>query len=184
LASTVALTARSGFGELLVPYETDETLKEKLDPLRFRLDDRTGAVLADTDDAYAPGKRGSRAVLPGIKALASPKQFLPTSPLAKAHFEQEQEVQMRLLGPDGSAASISGHTDVMSPPASSTAHDRSSKVSFADGAKDVEGARHPSTSSGHGPGGLLNVPYAWEPLPLPELTKDGRTTTSEEDRSL
>jgi hypothetical protein len=47
IASVVALTSRSGFGELLLPYDDELTLEKKLDGLRFRLDRRTGAILAD-----------------------------------------------------------------------------------------------------------------------------------------
>jgi hypothetical protein len=47
IASTIALTSRSGFGMRLVPYDDERELKEKLDGLRFRLDKRTGAILAD-----------------------------------------------------------------------------------------------------------------------------------------
>ena len=47
IASVVALTSRSGFGELLLPYDDERTLETKLDGLRFRLDRRTGAILAE-----------------------------------------------------------------------------------------------------------------------------------------
>ncbi|KAJ7280296.1 hypothetical protein C8J57DRAFT_1124912 [Mycena rebaudengoi] len=47
IASAVALTSRSGFGELLLPYDNLMTMEKKLDGLRFRLDKRTGAILAD-----------------------------------------------------------------------------------------------------------------------------------------
>jgi hypothetical protein len=66
LAAAVALTSRSGFGDLLLPcvaslsplfqlyahngdhrYDDDLTIEKKLDGLRFRLDKRTGAVIAD-----------------------------------------------------------------------------------------------------------------------------------------
>ena len=47
IASVVALTSRSGFGELLLPYDDKPTLEKKLDGLRFRLDQRTGAILAE-----------------------------------------------------------------------------------------------------------------------------------------
>ncbi|KAJ7736765.1 hypothetical protein DFH07DRAFT_842753 [Mycena maculata] len=47
LAAAAALTAHSGFGDLLLPYDDMATLEKKLDGLRFRLDKRTGAVLAD-----------------------------------------------------------------------------------------------------------------------------------------
>jgi len=47
IASVVALTSRSGFGELLLPYDDEPTLEKKLEGLRFRLDRRTGAILAE-----------------------------------------------------------------------------------------------------------------------------------------
>jgi len=56
IASVVALTSHSGFGELLLPYDDELTMKKKLDGLRFRLDGRTGAIVADshvTDGAMA-----------------------------------------------------------------------------------------------------------------------------------
>ncbi|CAA7266310.1 unnamed protein product [Cyclocybe aegerita] len=55
IAAVVALTARSGFGELLLPYDDELTLERKLDGLRFRLDRRTGAILAEEDDGAAYG---------------------------------------------------------------------------------------------------------------------------------
>jgi len=48
IAAVVSLTSRSGFGELLLPYDDEETLEKKLYGLRFKLDRRTGAILADT----------------------------------------------------------------------------------------------------------------------------------------
>ena len=58
IGSIVALTGRSGFGELLLPYDDALTLERKLDGLRFRLDARTGAIVAD--DTLA-GMRGDAA---------------------------------------------------------------------------------------------------------------------------
>ncbi|KAF8906977.1 hypothetical protein CPB84DRAFT_1704378 [Gymnopilus junonius] len=49
IASIVALTARSGFGELLLPYDDEKTLEKKLEGLRFRLDRRTGAIVAEDE---------------------------------------------------------------------------------------------------------------------------------------
>lgn len=49
IASIVALTSRSGFGELLLPYDDKATMERKLAGLRFRLDGRTGAILAEDD---------------------------------------------------------------------------------------------------------------------------------------
>jgi hypothetical protein len=45
----VSLTSRSGFGELLVPYDDEKSIQQKLSGLRFRLDRRTGAILAEED---------------------------------------------------------------------------------------------------------------------------------------
>jgi len=54
IASIVSLTSRSGFGELLVPYDDEESIKRKLAGLRFRIDRRTGAILAEEEDeSYA-----------------------------------------------------------------------------------------------------------------------------------
>ncbi|KAJ7471870.1 hypothetical protein FB451DRAFT_1089993 [Mycena latifolia] len=47
IAAALALTARSGFGDLLLPYDDLQTIEKKFDGLRFRLDKRTGAILAD-----------------------------------------------------------------------------------------------------------------------------------------
>ncbi|KAJ6602443.1 hypothetical protein DFH09DRAFT_1124863 [Mycena vulgaris] len=47
IAAAVALTSRSGFGDLLLPYDDLKTIEKKFDGLRFRLDKRTGAILAD-----------------------------------------------------------------------------------------------------------------------------------------
>jgi len=56
IAATVALTSRSGFGELLHPYDDEGTITRKLSGLRFYLDQRTGAILADDaeDDNDVP----------------------------------------------------------------------------------------------------------------------------------
>jgi hypothetical protein len=62
IASSVALTAHSGFGELLLPYDDDAALAHALKPLRFCLDRRTGAIVVD-DSAFAyAGDLPTRAV--------------------------------------------------------------------------------------------------------------------------
>ncbi|KAF5319193.1 hypothetical protein D9619_008744 [Psilocybe cf. subviscida] len=58
IASVVALTSRSGFGDMLYPYDDEATLEKKLDGLRFRLDRRTGAILAEDLDSEAPDGMG------------------------------------------------------------------------------------------------------------------------------
>lgn len=52
IASSVALTAHSGFGELLMPYDNKEALTRALEPFRFCLDRRTGAIVVD-DSSFA-----------------------------------------------------------------------------------------------------------------------------------
>ncbi|KAJ7207916.1 hypothetical protein GGX14DRAFT_454812 [Mycena pura] len=73
-AAALALTARSGFGELLLPYDDFATLEKKLDGLRFRLDKRTGAILADAydsaDDASFRGPDDARMSLLGNRREA------------------------------------------------------------------------------------------------------------------
>ncbi len=54
IASNIALTAHSGFGELLLPYDDQDGLARALEPLRFCLDRRTGAIVVDDSSvAYA-----------------------------------------------------------------------------------------------------------------------------------
>ena len=56
IASAVALTSHSGFGMFLVPYDTELSIATKLSPLRFNLDQNTGAIVAND----APGYDDSR----------------------------------------------------------------------------------------------------------------------------
>ncbi|KAF9446653.1 hypothetical protein P691DRAFT_708152 [Macrolepiota fuliginosa MF-IS2] len=63
IASITALTARSGFGELLLPYDNEEQLEKKLDGIKFRLDRRTGAIVADEVDEGVPGTGREEALL-------------------------------------------------------------------------------------------------------------------------
>ncbi|OJA11337.1 hypothetical protein AZE42_04932 [Rhizopogon vesiculosus] len=49
IAAIVSLTSRSGFGELLLPYDDEARMKSNLAGLTFRLDKRTGAILAEED---------------------------------------------------------------------------------------------------------------------------------------
>jgi hypothetical protein len=49
IAAIVSLTSHSGFGDLLVPYDDENSMRRKLDGLKFRLDNRTGAILAEDD---------------------------------------------------------------------------------------------------------------------------------------
>ena len=77
IASIVALTARSGFGELLLPYDDKDAMQQKLSGLRFYLDHRTGAILADDDMgehyAYLPtGRDDAMMSLLGRKQQGNP----------------------------------------------------------------------------------------------------------------
>ena len=47
IASIVSLTSRSGFGELLLPYDDEQRMRANLSGLAFHLDPRTGAVVAE-----------------------------------------------------------------------------------------------------------------------------------------
>lgn len=47
IASSVALTSHSGFGDLLAPYDNEAAFSRALAPLRFCLDRRTGAIIVD-----------------------------------------------------------------------------------------------------------------------------------------
>ncbi|KAI0274072.1 hypothetical protein BGY98DRAFT_921139 [Russula aff. rugulosa BPL654] len=54
IASSLALTAHSGFGELLLPYDNQAALAHALQSFRFCLDRRTGAIILDeTSFAFA-----------------------------------------------------------------------------------------------------------------------------------
>jgi hypothetical protein len=50
IAAIVSLTSRSGWGELLLPYDDQDSIAEKLGALKFGLDARTGAIIADAAD--------------------------------------------------------------------------------------------------------------------------------------
>lgn len=54
IASVISLTSHSGFGELLYPYDDEKTMRAKLANLRFSMDHRTGAIVAD-EFAYDEG---------------------------------------------------------------------------------------------------------------------------------
>ncbi|EGN97443.1 hypothetical protein SERLA73DRAFT_75127 [Serpula lacrymans var. lacrymans S7.3] len=49
IAAIVSLTSRSGFGELLLPYDDEKSISQKLTGLTFRLDGRTGAIVSEDD---------------------------------------------------------------------------------------------------------------------------------------
>jgi hypothetical protein len=57
IGSALALTAHSGFGELLLPYDNVEEFSRALAPFRFCLDRRTGAIVVDDNSIAYAGKQ-------------------------------------------------------------------------------------------------------------------------------
>lgn len=53
IASIVSMTSRSGFGELLLPYDDDRHMQDRLTGLKFRLDPRNGAIIAEEEEPSA-----------------------------------------------------------------------------------------------------------------------------------
>ena len=51
IATSIALTSHSGFGQLLYPYDDRDTMEKKLQGFRFSLDKRSGAIVADEDES-------------------------------------------------------------------------------------------------------------------------------------
>lgn len=58
IAAIVSLTSRSGFGELLLPYDDERRMQDNLAGLTFRLDRRTGAIVAEEDFGAAENPDG------------------------------------------------------------------------------------------------------------------------------
>jgi hypothetical protein len=58
----VSLTARSGFGELLLPYDDVAAFSRALAPFRFCLDRRTGAIVVDDSSIAYAGELPTQAV--------------------------------------------------------------------------------------------------------------------------
>ncbi|KAJ3743101.1 hypothetical protein DFH05DRAFT_1286624 [Lentinula detonsa] len=60
IAATIAMSAHSGFGELLMPFDDEKTLERKLSDLRFSIDERTGAIVANPASISTDSKRMSK----------------------------------------------------------------------------------------------------------------------------
>ncbi|KAK0447415.1 uncharacterized protein EV420DRAFT_1276276 [Desarmillaria tabescens] len=80
IGGIVSMTSHSGFGQLLVPYDSEESIERKLTGLRFRLDKRTGAIVAEDDDTgdYEADEDG--VALLGVSKGHSRNSSLPMSP--------------------------------------------------------------------------------------------------------
>ncbi|KAH7886617.1 hypothetical protein F5I97DRAFT_1020265 [Phlebopus sp. FC_14] len=91
IAAIVSLTSRSGFGELLLPYDDERRMRHNLAGLTFRLDRRTGAIVAEEEFGGANGtdktallgrSRAYSGVTMGVDGL---------SPLSRISFREEDE---------------------------------------------------------------------------------------------
>ncbi|KAJ7588733.1 hypothetical protein C8J56DRAFT_1077970 [Mycena floridula] len=85
IASAVALTAHSGFGQRLLPYDNADTMLKKLRNFRFHLDRRTGAIVAtEYDEDLESG---------GQKSLDDPTQaLLGGHSLSMTYIGLEEEI--------------------------------------------------------------------------------------------
>jgi hypothetical protein len=77
IASAMALTAHSGFGEVLRPYDNKEAFSRALAPLRFCLDSRTGAIVVDDSTVAYAGDLPPQAVRDETMTLMSKERFAP-----------------------------------------------------------------------------------------------------------
>ncbi|KAI9463877.1 hypothetical protein HD554DRAFT_2123510 [Boletus coccyginus] len=75
IAAIVSLTSRSGFGELLLPYDDERRMRDSLAGLTFRLDRRTGAIVAEEDFGAAECADGV-ALLGRKRPYSSPTFFV------------------------------------------------------------------------------------------------------------
>ncbi|KAG2072528.1 hypothetical protein BDR04DRAFT_1096508 [Suillus decipiens] len=86
IAAIVSLTSRSGFGDLLLPYDDVSRMQRNFTGLTFRLDKRTGAIVAEddfeiintSDNAALLGGKGGYGVGVGVNYL---------SPLSRTSFK-------------------------------------------------------------------------------------------------
>ncbi|KAJ7588737.1 hypothetical protein C8J56DRAFT_1049660 [Mycena floridula] len=84
IASAVTLTAHSGFGQRLLPYDNADTMLKKLRNFRFDVDRRTGAIVAtEYDEDLGSGGQKSlddptRALLGGHSFSIGLEEEIPT----------------------------------------------------------------------------------------------------------
>ncbi|KAG1795683.1 uncharacterized protein HD556DRAFT_368369 [Suillus plorans] len=92
IATIVALTSRSGFGDLLLPYDDVSRMKSNLAGLTFRLDKRTGAIVAEED--FGVGNTSDNAALLGGKGDYDMKMGANNfSPLSRTSFKDQAEFE-------------------------------------------------------------------------------------------
>ncbi|KAG0704071.1 hypothetical protein DFH29DRAFT_398922 [Suillus ampliporus] len=87
IASIVSLTSRSGFGELLLPYDDVERMKSNFAGLTFRLDKRTGAIVAEEDFGMADTTDGT--ALLGDKGYNIRVGVDSLPPLSRTSFKEK-----------------------------------------------------------------------------------------------
>ncbi|PFH49638.1 hypothetical protein AMATHDRAFT_41407 [Amanita thiersii Skay4041] len=80
VASVVSLTAHSGFGEMLYPYDSEVVMEKKLRGFRFRLDERTGAVVADEVESGGAGQDDDDAMETLLIAEGLPASIVAGTP--------------------------------------------------------------------------------------------------------
>ncbi|KAJ7201905.1 hypothetical protein GGX14DRAFT_464200, partial [Mycena pura] len=103
-AAALALTARSGFGDLLLPYDDLATMKKKLDGLRFRLDKRTGAIVADAyndsaDDAPLRGPDDAKMSLLHNRREAHIRSWAEGEGTSSTQLESEMKLEVAEANP-------------------------------------------------------------------------------------
>ncbi|KIK76950.1 hypothetical protein PAXRUDRAFT_17829 [Paxillus rubicundulus Ve08.2h10] len=93
IAAIVSLTSRSGFGELLLPYDDERRMKNNLAGLKFCLDRRTGAIVAEED--FTAGKGGDTMALLHHKKRYSGLNLGSDnlSPLSRTSFKQDDTMR-------------------------------------------------------------------------------------------
>lgn len=82
IAAIVSLTSRSGFGQLILPYDDEERMKNNFAGLTFRLDRRTGAIVAEEDFDKADSADST--------ALLGLKKAYSLSPLSRTSFKKAE----------------------------------------------------------------------------------------------
>jgi hypothetical protein len=71
IGHSVALTANSGLGKSVSPFDDEDTLKMKYNGMKFRLDSRSGAVVIDDGTQYARGPDEASIALLGTNSPSS-----------------------------------------------------------------------------------------------------------------
>ncbi|KAG2354931.1 hypothetical protein BDR07DRAFT_1493874 [Suillus spraguei] len=90
IAAIVSLTSRSGFGDLLLPYDDVPRMKSNLAGLTFRLDKRTGAIVAEEDSGMV-NTSDNTALLGGKGEYGAGVGVNNLSPLSRTSFKDNIE---------------------------------------------------------------------------------------------